>query len=243
MHGAHTLPEGHVRFAGGASANFAFGETTDAIDAAASEPVGIIADRPSESYTRGALAVAAMAPGVAPFVAGRVGVGYDAEGGLTYSGRAVRIDGRWAAQGESFALSVGAGGSALLSRRGAQTDTGIAGLNLEATTGWGVDVPVVFGWRSSAELVWWWTGVRGGHERLRGDVGYEAPEALPVDGEIDGERTFVLGLMGIAVGFRHLHAAVELQGGYHWAKGTLWETEVEVSGASVSPAAALIGRF
>ena len=244
MHPAHTLPEGHVRFAGGASANFALGAPADAIDAAAAEPIGVVSDRPTETYTRGALAAAAMAPGVSPLVSGRVGLGYDAEGGLAYTGRAVRIDGRWALEGEAVALSFGAGGSALLSRRGASPDAQIAGLNLDATTGWGIDVPVVFGWRSAAEVVWWWTGVRGGYERLRGDVGYEGPApALPIDGEIEGERPYVMGLMGIAVGFRHLHAGVEVQGGYSWAKGKLWGTEVEVHGATVSPAAALMGRF
>ncbi|MFW5740183.1 MAG: hypothetical protein ACOC1F_07440 [Myxococcota bacterium] len=244
MHPAHTLPEGHVRFAGGASANFVVGDAADAIDEAEAAPVGGFTDRPSESYARGALAAAAMSPGVSPLVAARVGLGYDAEGGLSYAGRSVRIDGRYALQNESVALSAGVGGSALLSRRGPSPDAQVAGLNLEATTGWGVDVPIVFGWQSEGDIVWWWTGARGGYEELRGQVGYEGPEpAVPIDGDIDGRRVYVLGLMGLAVGFRHLHAAVEVHGGYQQAEGTLWDNDVDVSGASVSPAAALIGKF
>lgn len=244
MHPAHTLPEGHARFSGGASANFVVGDPADSIDEAEAEPVGAFTDTPSEAYTRGALVVAAMSPGVAPFVAGRVGLGYDAEGGLSYTGRTVRIDGRYALQNENIALSAGVGGSALLSRRGNAPDAQIGGLNLEAATGWGVDVPVLFGWQSSAEVVWWWTGARGGYEKLRGEVGYEAPApAQSIVGDIDGERVYVVGLMGLAVGFRHLHAAIEVQGGYQQAKGKLWGTEVDVSGATVSPSAALIGKF
>jgi len=244
MHPAHTLPERHVRFAGGASANFVVGDPADAIDAAKAEPVGAFTDTPSEQYARGALAVAAMGPGISPFVSGRVGLGYDAEGGLAYTGRSVRIDGRYALQGEHLALSAGVGGSALLSRRHAGSDPQIAGLNLDAATGWGVDVPVVFGWRSSGDVVWWWTGARAGYDELRGQVGYEdASPAPPIDSDIDGHRAYVLGLMGLAVGFRHLHAAVEVQGGYQAAEARLWDANVDVSGATVSPSAALIARF
>lgn len=185
-----------------------------------------------------------MAPGVSPFVGARVGLGYDAEGGLSYSGRSVRIDARYALQGEKVALSVGAGGSAVLSRRGGGADNQISGLNLDATTGWGLDVPLVVGWRSSGNIVWGWTGTRVGYEQLRGEVGYEAPApAQPLDGDIDGHRIFALGLIGMAIGFRHFHAAVEIQGGYQHAEAALWDTDVDVSGVSLSPAAALIGKF
>lgn len=244
MHPAHTLSEGQVRFAGGVSTNFVIGDPADAIDDAEAEPVGAFTDRPSETYARGALASAAMAPGLSPLLAGRVGLGYDAEGGLTYTGRTVRIDGRYAVQDEHVALSAGVGGSAVLSRRSQGPDARIGGLNLDATTGWGVDVPIVFGWQSDAQVVWWWSGVRGGYEQLRGEVGYEAPApAMPIDGDIDGRRVYVMGLTGIAVGFRHLHAAIEVQGGYQQAEGTLWDTDVDVSGVSLSPSAALVGRF
>jgi hypothetical protein len=45
------------------------------------------------------------------------------------------------------------------------------------------------------------------------------------------------------MGFRHLHAAVEVQAGYQHAQGTLWNVQTDVRGMSVSPAAALIGSF
>jgi len=244
MYPAHPLSDGNVRFAAGAAANFALGTPSHAIDEAAAEPVGVMADRPTEKTIRGALAVAAMAPGVSPLVSGRVGLGYDMEGGLTYTGRAAHLDARWAWVADSLALSFGAGASALLSRRGASPDMPIAGLDLDATTGWGVDVPIVFGWHSDADMVWWWTGTRGGYERLRGDVGYRGPApALPIDGEIDGYRAHLSQVMGFAIGFRYLHAAVEVQGGYAWASGTLWETDVSVQGLTFSPAASLIGHF
>ena len=244
MHPAQTLSDGHVRFAAGSSANFALGGTSDAIEAAKAEPLGATLDKPSETYTRGALAVAAVSPGMAPFVAGRVGLGYDAEGGLGYTGRTVRIDARYALAGESVALSAGAGGSAILSRRGSSPDAQLGGLNLDATTGWGVDIPILFGWQSSGDIVWWWIGAHGGYEKLRGQVALNRPApSAALDGDIDAKRMYALGLTGLAVGFRHLHAAIEVQGGYQRAEGTLWDTDVKVEGATVSPAAALIGKF
>ena len=117
-------------------------------------------------------------------------------------------------------------------------------MNLDATTGWGVDIPILFGWQSSADIVWWWIGARGGFETLRGQVALNRPEpSPPLDGDIDARRYYALGLTGLAVGFRHLRAAIEVQGGYQRAEGALWETDVLVEGATVSPAAALIGKF
>lgn len=244
MHPAHVLSQGHTRFAAGAAANFTAGEASDAINNADAERITAVVDKPSPTYTAGALAVAAFAPGVAPFVAGRVGLGYDAEGGLSYTGHAMRIDARYALQGDTTALSVGVGGSALLARRGTITNAQLGGLNLEGVSGWGADVPVVFGWRSSGDIVWWWAGARGGYEKLRGTVTLFVPTVPdPLDGDIDAHRLMVAGLTGLAVGFRHFHAAVEVQGAYQDAQGALWGTDVQVKGFTFSPSAALLGSF
>jgi hypothetical protein len=244
MHPAHVLPEGHVRFAGGSAANFVLGDAQTAIDEASLEPTSVAVDRPSETYARGALAVASMAPGVSPLLAARVGLAWVSEGGLTYTGRLVRIDARKALEWDSIALSVGIGGSAVLSRRGAAPDATLGGLNIEAASGWGADVPVVFGWRSAADVVWWWGGVRGGYEHLQGHVALErqAPSE-PLEGDIDGARTSVTALTGLALGFRYVHAAIEVQGGYQHAAGTLWDQDVSVSGFTLAPSAALLGKF
>jgi len=174
-----------------------------------------------------------------------VGLGNNTEGGLTYSGRAARLDGRWAWEAGPLALSLGGGARALLSRRLASHQTPIAGLDLDGTTGWGLDVPIVFGWRSTADIVWLWTGVHAGYDRLRGEVGYDVGNTNPNPtaprlGEITGGQTHVMGLLGIAVGFRHVRTAVEVHAGYQGSRGTLWGTDVKVDGFSVSPTIALL---
>lgn len=244
MHPAHVLSQGRTRFAAGAAANFAAGDASRAIDKADAENTTAALNKPSTTYTTGALAVAALAPGVAPYVSARVGLGYDAEGGLSYTGHAMRIDARYALQGESYALSAGVGGSALLARRGTLANSELTGLNLEGVSGWGADVPIIVGWRSSGDILWWWAGVRGAYEKLRGTISLAVPEPqLSLDGDVDARRLMVAGLAGLAVGFRHLHAGVELQGAYQDAKGSLWGTDVNVQGVTISPAAALIGSF
>ena len=244
MHPAHTLSTGDTQFAAGASASFALGPHANAINAADAEAINVTTNNPTETYSRGALAAAAIAPGVAPFVSGRVGLDHNIEGGFAYAGRIARVDGRFAWQTDSTALSIGVGASALLSRRGASPNRQIASLDLDETTGWGLDMPILFGWRSAADFVWLWSGIRGGYDRLLGSVGYVAagPEST-IDGDISGSRSYVMGLFGLAVGFRYLHASVELSGGYSLSKGTLWGTEVEVRGFSISPATALLFRF
>ena len=244
MHPAHVLSQGRTRFAAGAAANFAAGGASDAINKADADRITANTGNPTPTYTAGALAVAAFAPGVAPFVAGRVGLGYNAEGGFSYTGHAMRLDARYAIEGESIALSVGVGGSALLSRRGTLTNQQLGGLALEGVSGWGADLPVVFGWRSEDDIVWWWIGARGGYESLRGTITLVVPaNPYPLNGDVDAHRVMVAGLTGLAVGFRHFHAGVEVQGGYHDAQGALWGIDAEVKGFTLSPSAALLGTF
>ncbi len=244
LHPAHTLPAGKTRFAAGLSGNFASGNAASAIDSAqAQQPTGAV-DRPPPAYVRGALAVAAFAPGVVPFVSGRVGLGSDAEAGLTYTGHVLRIDGRYAISGEHTALSFGIGGSALMSRRGGVAVSQLGGLDLQGVSGWGADIPIVFGWRSSGDVLWWWGGVRGAYESLHGDVGLVLPSPQDaVSGSLEARRTMAGALTGFAIGFRHLHAAVEFQGAWHDASGTLWGTDAKVTGLTWTPAAALLGTF
>jgi len=66
---------------------------------------------------------------------------------------------------------------------------------------------------------------------------------VPVAGDVDARRLFAGGLAGFAVGFRHLHAAFELQGTYQNAKGSLWNVNTTVEGLCLTPSAALLGSF
>jgi hypothetical protein len=136
----------------------------------------------------------------------------------------------------------------LLGQRQANSSAPIAGFDAGELKGWGLDVPILFGWRSSADLLWLWTGVRGGYEKLSGTVTFSSPGIpssldVPIAGDVDAHRIFAGGLAGFAIGLRHIHAAFEFQATYENAKGSLWNVETKVDGLNLTPAAALLGSF
>src|SRR5262245_57662550 len=93
LHGAHALPEGTVTLGGGASGTFARGGLSGDLDAARATTVpGTPSSQArNTTYARGALAAAAAPSGVAPWVGARVGMKYDFDAGITYTGRTARI--------------------------------------------------------------------------------------------------------------------------------------------------------
>jgi hypothetical protein len=260
LHPAHTLPEGEVTFAAGTSGRFALGGLHRAesdLDSAASTPGGATTDGERTAFVKGAITRFAVAPGVAPFLAARVGLGEHNEAGLSYTGRGVRLDGRHAFEWPSLALSVGAALSGALSRPGDQpedhvadapgADTGLRTVSLTSLTGYGVEVPVVFGYRSSADVVKLWAGLRAGFERDSFDVTLvEAPDtALGSSGHAN--RFWGGGLVGFSVGLAPVEVRVELDGAYERAHGNLLtlggELTGEVAGWSLTPAMAISAKF
>ncbi len=249
LHPAHTLRPGQTRFSAGIAGQFALGEASSALSDARGTRSPAAIDKPANDYVRGALVAAAIAPGLSPFASGRTGTWEGGEAGLSYTGRTARIDARHALDFGSLALSAGIGASAILGHRTGGTSDQLDHLQLDGLSGWGADVPIVFGWRSKADVVWLWLGARGGYEQLRGSIGYVLPSSAPGDaeatlsGDVDGHRVHASALTGLAIGFRHVHAAIELQGGWHDARGTLWGVDTKVQGFTLTPAAALIGSF
>ncbi len=224
LHPAHTLPAGNVRVGAGATGTIGTLSATVTSDSDRSEPV-------LEDF--------AIAPGVAPWVSGRVGIPGENEAGVTYSGRAMRADIRHAFPVGDLHLSLGVGGSAVLPReRGGGDDLG-------SVYGGGGDVPVLLGWVSDAELYSVWFGPRAGFEILGGSI--VESEFLPagrpdVKVPFSGKHFFGGGLLGAKVGFRMFHVAIELDVSYHVADGTFGEgslTEASVGQLVVSPAGAL----
>lgn len=250
LHGAHVLGEGKTSLAGGVSGNFVSGEAARELAEARSAPPaagGAPLSAPEgagDAYARGAAAVAAIGPAVAPFVAARVGLPYDTEAGLSYTGRAVRLDGRYAYQGEQLALSVGAGLSAPLLSRGA-TNGQLHGLSFAQKSGkasFGVDAPMLVGYRSPGGIVSLWAGPRVGYERLAAEAsfGIESPAR---SGELSLERVYYGGVFGLALGFRHLYGAIELDIARQSFFGEIVGYEIDSSAFTVAPAAALIAKF
>jgi hypothetical protein len=194
----------------------------------------------SPNDTEGALQQLAVGPGVAPWAAGRMGLPYDNEAGLTYAGRTIRLDGRHAFSiGKNAALSLGLGGSVVLAKRPGE------GADASGVYGGGADVPLLIGIRSSSDLYSIWFGPRGGFEvvsgRLQlGDV--MSPSLFDASG-----KHFYGGLVaGLRVGFRHVHLAIELDAAYHHADGTFRPSSskaavpsTSVQQISLTPAGAL----
>src|ERR1019366_665062 len=167
LHPARTLAIGDVRALAGFSSNSAVGNFAWAFrnapnEAAASQS----APNPGNTaYAEGALVAASVGPGLAPVAGARVGIGSQAEGGLAYTGRSVRADVRRSFDVSStWALSVGAGGSAALYGR-AQIDA-LPDVDLGRLHGWGADVPVLVGYESDGDLYMFWTGVRAGWDHV-----------------------------------------------------------------------------
>jgi hypothetical protein len=243
LHPARTLPAGEVRAAAGLSANFALGgfasAMRDATADAASHPGAPGSD---PIYAKGALVAASVGAGVAPFAAARVGIGAQAEGGLAYTGRGVRADVRRSFYlTETWSLSLGAGGSAVL--YGHQEEGTLPDVDLGSLHGWGADVPVLVGYESAGDIYMLWLGARGGWEHV--DIS-AAASATPIGASpiaLSATRFWGGPLVGVAVGFRHVHVAVELDASYATVSGDYNGSHVQVGGISMAPASALWWRF
>jgi len=238
-----------VRAAAGFSGNVAGGGLADAVrkaeGEAASNPTAAGPSGTDATYAKGALAVASTAPGLAPIVGARVGVGSQADAGLAYTGRSVRVDVRRSFDlSPTWALSIGAGGQAALYGRG---DGGtLPAVDLGHLHGWGADVPLLVGYESVGNLYFLWAGARGGWEHVDiGDVS-SVPGSPPLGAAplaLSATRFWGGGLVGAAVGFRHVHVAVELDVSYAAISGDFDGTHANVAGVTIAPSSALWWRF
>jgi hypothetical protein len=247
LHPARTLGQGELRAAAGFSANIDTGSLADAIQGARNHASshGGAAGPPDETYARGAMALASLGPGLAPFAGARVGIGGQAEGGLTYTGRAVRADVRrsfdWA---RHWSLSLGVGGTAVLYGR-SSGDT-LPNVDLGQLHGWGADVPVLIGYASDGDLYRVWLGGRAGWEHV--DVGQvrtipNPPTLGAPPPSLSATRFWGGGLVGLAVGFRHVHVAMEIDVGYANVAGNYAGTHTELAGLTLTPASSIWWAF
>ncbi len=197
------------------------------------------------TFAKGALVLASVAPGLAPVAGARVGIGWGSEGGIEYTGRAMRADLRRAFDlSDTWTVSVGAAGSAAL--YGHQPDGVLPGVALDQLHGWGADVPLLLGYQSPGDLYMLWVGARGGWEHVDiSDVTSE-PKVVTIGTppiSLSATRFWGGGVLGFAVGFRHVHIALELDAAYAVISGSYNQTQVQVSGLSLAPAGALWWDF
>jgi hypothetical protein len=164
----------------------------------------------------------------------RVGLGAQNEAGLTYSGRAVRLDARHAFENGAVALSIGAGASAVLRGGDAQLET-TASTSTFGPWGYGFDVPLVVGWRSTASVVTFWAGARAGFEKLMADASSSIA--------LDLRRWYGGGVVGLGLGFRHVEGVLELDAYYQGVTGSFAGDDVRLSGVTLAPGAGLVLNF
>ena len=223
MHGAHALDPGQVELGAGFSTTFSMTNEADPAD-----PIELSSEQ------------AAVSPGMAPWVGGRVGLQGGYEAALSYTGRAVWLGARKSFEFGQRALSVGIGALGLLPKR--REDLGLR------VGGFGGDLPVVFGWRSSSDAFSLWLGGRGGAELLRGQRTIETQSdpllaSQPLVEDLDGWHAQVGGMFGIKVGFEFVYAVLELDAAMHWAEVDIGGASASIRQFAIAPAGAIVGRF
>ncbi|AUX26648.1 hypothetical protein SOCEGT47_072180 [Sorangium cellulosum] len=194
---------------------------------------------PAEGAAERTLSELTAAPGVAPWVSARVGIDGDNEAGLTYTGRSVRLDGRHAFSLGKPTLSIGLGASALFASEPGADGSGVQGA--------GLDVPVLLGFQSDADLYAVWFGPRLGLELLGGEVRLPAADASTATRGplVDASgRHLALGfVLGVRAGFRHVHVALEATATYHHARGELGGAPVAIDQGTIVPGGGLTVSF
>jgi hypothetical protein len=249
LHPARTLPAGDIRVAGGVSANIAAGslgeDLRNARDSAARDPQAPGAPGTNPAYAKGALVAAAIAPGLAPFIGARVGAGSQFEGGLTYTGRAVRVDLRRSFDADKHvSFSLGLGLSAAL--YGRQQGSDLPNVDLNSMHGYGFDIPALVGWESNGGIYKVWGGARGGFERDVVEILTSEPKDVTIGVDpihLDANRFYGGAVAGIATGFNHIHVALEISAAYQVVSGNYNENHVTVRGITLAPASALWWTF
>lgn len=260
LHPAHTLPEGDVSFAAGTSGQLTLGElerANDRLDSAAGTPGGANTEAARRGFVEGALTRMAVAPGVAPFAAARVGLGNHNEAGLSYTGRSFRLDGRHAIEWKTLALSFGAVATGALARPGDEparrvgdmprAGGGLRALELTSLSGYGLELPVLFGYRSDADVVKAWVGLRGGLERDSANLSLVVTPDTALATTGDARRYWGGGLVGFSVGLAPIEVRVEVSGAYQTVHGSLstedGKVSASVAGWSLTPAMAISAKL
>jgi hypothetical protein len=241
LHGAHALRPGDVAIGAGFSGTFSTGDLGAPVPRALSSPPDANTVGSLPSAAGGTALVAAVAPGVAPWVSARFGLPASNEAGLAYTGRGFRLDARHVLNSDRVAFSIGAGATWLLPVSAEPADPQVGAAHLAAPSV-GFDVPFLVGWRSTAGIVSLWGGARAGYEHLEGDVTLLTPRGT-LEGSLSANRWYAGGIVGLGLGFRHLHGNLELDASYQDVRGTGMGYAFGAKGVTLTPAAALIATF
>ncbi|MEO7033850.1 MAG: hypothetical protein ABI335_08525 [Polyangiaceae bacterium] len=241
LHTARVLPAGHTAFGAGMSDRLVLGDEKHALsDVEGRAPNAASPPTNDPRYTRGVLVALAEGPAVAPWVNARVGLPGSNEAGLSYTGQALRLDARHAFEWDQSALSLGLG---LTGRGFGQSALDLPGTDLDRANGFGLDVPILFGYHTDAELISVWAGARAEYDRWSGSVTLDANSTFA----LSAQRFAAGPVLGLAVGLSPLWVAAELELDYAHITGSVdrpgTHYDAQIDGLSVHPAGALIAKF
>lgn len=261
LHPAHVLPVNTVSAGAGVSSVFASDALERRIDRGRSAAGQPISDAPvSRAYAAGVLTRALVGPGTSPWVGARVGLPYESEAGLTYTGRSVRLDGRHVIPlGYDLAFSIGLGATALLPSLDSvplPADTAAppataAEFQLDAR-GWGADLPVLIGYQRDDGFFDAWGGVRAGFEKISGKLRLVDADVTSPRIDAEGQRWWAGAVLGFSAGVPPLWLRFELATTFHELGGKLTPgapmsgisfDDFEAAGWSLSPSGAIVGKF
>ncbi|HEX2673822.1 MAG TPA: hypothetical protein VHM25_23245 [Polyangiaceae bacterium] len=240
LHPAHVLPAGRTAFAVGVSDRFLLGDTRHAFEAGMQPPPPGAPPQKDLRAARGTLVALAEGPAVAAFAAARVGVPGSNEAGLSYSGQAVRGDFRHAFDWGAYALSTGLG---VTGRFGHSSADLPPNADLSGAHGLGLDLPVLFGYRTDAEVISVWGGVRGSFDHWSGTVSLDPDPAFDL-----GARRWSVGpIVGMSLGLPPFWVSAEIEIDYANVSGSLERPgtryDANIDGWSARPAGAVTAKF
>lgn len=254
LHPARPLPAGVTSMSAGAGSHWIGGGARREIDAAQAQWEASQGNAPTLTPAA-AVAAATWAPGLFPWLSMRLGLGSRSEAGVAYTGQRARVDARHALELGKWSMSFGLGALVGLTHPADVSATGtsafgsreaLPGLDSSGVRSLGVDLPLLIGWRSSADVARIWIGLRPGYEHGYGTLRLTAQQP-PTTLEFRSDSLTVTALAGLAVGLRPLFVALELGFGDTRAHGTLLNApttlasnSATVSAYSFTPAAALI---
>jgi hypothetical protein len=130
---------------------------------------------------------------------------------------------------------------------GGKADAGLRTATLTSLSGYGLELPVVFGYRSDADVVRAWIGVRAGFEHDTFDLALVESPDTPLGTTGSASRVWGGGLVGFSVGLSPIEVRVELDSAYERATGKLrlkaGDLSGTVAGWSLTPAMAISAKF
>jgi hypothetical protein len=122
----------------------------------------------------------------------------------------------------------------------------LPGLDTSGVRSFGVDVPVLVGWRSSADVARIWVGLKPTYEHGYGNIRLTT-QTSATNLDFASDALTVTGIAGFAVGVRPLFLALEMDFGDTRAHGKLLNStgttgsnSASVAAYSFTPAAAII---